>query len=655
MKGVLKFNIRTKLILSFAVLLLVPSVTIGILAYTSAKHEVRNQIELSSSENIELLDSMITNILTSKLDAADYFSSMIIPELLKNEGSLQLVDEFKLYTKVNSDVTRIYVGTNSGGIILYPETDLEDNYDPRSRPWYQEAMKNAGRTIITEPYQSATGETLVTVAKETKGGTGVIGLDINIDAIKETVEKIKIGKEGYAFLLSKEKKVINHSTYKPGEEVKEGFYNRLYESSSGVFDYVLNNEEKMMSFATNKLTGWKIAGTMDVKEVDESAHSIFVKTFTTVTLSLILGALLTYFIIRSIIGPIRSLMVSAKVISQGDLIEEIHIKNKDEIGELADAFKEMTDNLKKLISQVHINTEHVAAASEELTASADQSKVATEHVAAAIQQVASGAESQTDSINETADSMSNISKGMEKMTDNFMHVNEITKQTVSHAEEGDESVRKTVEQMNTIYRQVSDSDYVIKSLYDRSKQIDEIINVISGIADQTNLLALNAAIEAARAGEQGKGFAVVADEVRKLAEQSQQSAKQIAELIKEIQADTANSVETMGLVTGSVKDGLLVSDETIEKFREILAGVRAIAPQMEEVSNIALQISSEVQTVTATMFEIANISKENSAASESVAASTEEQLASLEEVNLSAKSLSSMAEELQGLVRIFKV
>ncbi|PKG23798.1 methyl-accepting chemotaxis protein [Niallia nealsonii] len=647
-------TIKKKLLVAFLLLAVVPVIIIGTISYLNGTKTVKTQINYAAKESIKLLDQYITDTVEPKVKDADYFAETISKQNIQiNEGS-ELRKRLEEYASIHPENASIFLGTTEGVMVQYPKKELPKGYDPRERDWYKNA-ENTSNTVISDAYLSASGDQVVTISKKLKDGSGVIGINLTVDTINRVTRGINIGKEGYAILLGKEMQYISHPTIDPGTVPKEEFFQKLYEGDEGQFSYQYNGTDKKMTYLTNGLTGWKVAGTMYKHEVMQASSNLIKITIIIGIVMILIGSIIAISVTSSITKPLNVLKTSANIISQGNLTEAIKLKSQDEIGELGNAFQNMSENLRQIIIQVDENTEQVAAAAEELSAASEQTRTATEHVGTSIQAIASDAEKQTMVIDNTAHAIEEIAKGVEKISFNIESVNKEASNTAFHAEEGEAFVKRNVEQMNTIYGHVNESDQMIQELNDRSSKINQIITVISQIAEQTNLLALNAAIEAARAGEQGKGFAVVADEVRKLAEQSQASAKQITDLVQEIQLKTEHSAEKMNEAAKSVGAGIQISNDTIIKFNEILTGIKSIAPQIAEISTIVKVVSEEVSAVSSTTNELAEIATKNADASENVAASTQEQIASLEEVNASAKALAENSEELQRIIRRFTV
>lgn len=362
------------------------------------------------------------------------------------------------------------------------------------------------------------------------------------------------------------------------------------------------------------------------------------------------------YISEKIARPVKQISDHAEKIAHGDLsVDDIHVTNQDEIGDLAKSFNRMAHNLKQLIQQVSAATEHVSASAQELMASAEQASAATEEVTTAIQEVAQGAEMQGRHAEESVQAISEMAAGIERMAQTATVVANSATETTKQATVGQQYLRKVVMQMNTINQSTNETNAVIKELNEKSAQIGKIVDVIVGIAEQTNLLALNAAIEAARAGEHGEGFAVVADEVRKLAEQSRESANQIALLIEMIQQNTGHVVNIVEKGTEEVKQGTKFVEEAGTFFAQILRSIEQVNEQIQELSAVSEQMSAGVQQVHASMDEVSSIAKRFVERTAEISASSEEQLASSEEIMSAATSLAEMAEKLRSEVAKFRV
>ncbi|MFC4767641.1 methyl-accepting chemotaxis protein [Effusibacillus consociatus] len=651
-----QLNVRNKLILFGTTILLVPCLVIGFISYQTAKNKVEEQIFSAARDNVELLNHVITKHLEPSVRNVEYFSQRMTADVFQGMESPIVRQQLDQFAKLNPEIKSTYVGTETGLMILSPNEKLPDGYDPRKRPWYQDAMKSKGKVIITDPYVDAvSGANIVTIAKTTVDGSGVMAVDITLENLEKVVKQAKIGKQGYVALVDKNKKILVHPTAKPGTDVLPVIAEKAFGSPSGEFEYEFEGVQKKEFFATNTLTGWKLTGTMDFSEVEAEAAPIWNKTLLILAIAFLIGSAVNYFIIISITRPLRALVDASEKISAGDLTEQVEVKSNDELGQLGMSFNEMAKSLRALIFEVRKTSEQLAASSEELTASSEQTSKATEQIAVTIQEVAGGSEKQARSVEESSKAVNELSIGVQQIAANAQNVSSTAMQASNKALEGNKAIQTAVEQINSISGTVNGLSQMVKGLGERSKEIGQIVEVITGIAEQTNLLALNAAIEAARAGEQGRGFAVVADEVRKLAEQSGQSAQQIAQLITAIQNETNKAVESMESGTKEVSAGIEVISAAGRSFDQILSAVNQVTTQIQEVSAASQQMSAGTEQMVNTISVIAEEAETTSAGMQNVSAASEEQLATMEEISASAAALATMAEELQTLVRKFKI
>jgi methyl-accepting chemotaxis protein len=371
--------------------------------------------------------------------------------------------------------------------------------------------------------------------------------------------------------------------------------------------------------------------------------------------SIIIGIILGLRITRGIHKPINVMLRGAQEFAAGDWREAIHVSSSDELGQLAEALNIMREKMRSMIRDILQSSEQVAASSEELTACAEQSAQAANQIAIVVSDVAKGADQQLHAMGESMEAIVQMTANIQQVAENTQITFHSSGQTATAASNGTKAITTAISQMASIENTVAKSASVIKKLGERSMEIGQIVDTISGIAGQTNLLALNAAIEAARAGEQGRGFAVVAEEVRKLAEQSQDAAKEIAKLIGQIQEETGNAVDTMHMGTEEVKTGTSVVNTAGKAFSEIVVLINQVSTQTQEISTTVHQMVSGSQTVVASVKEIDGISRNTADQTQNISAATEEQSASMEEIASSSRALAKLAENLQCAINTFKV
>ncbi len=417
----------------------------------------------------------------------------------------------------------------------------------------------------------------------------------------------------------------------------------------------------LIGLIENSINGIKQSALEKATQFNTDASSTSQQTMVTIIIVLVIALAIAIaialFIVRMISKSLKVLQTEIVGLSErgGDLTQEIGIDTKDEIGELSRGINKFIAGFRSIIAQVKDASIQVAASSEQLSASSEQTNKAAEEIAAVIQEVAAGSEKQVQSVEESTTIINEMAVGVKQISSNAENVSRTATEASDRASEGNQAIQTSVSQMNSIQQSVNGLSLVIKGLGDRSQEIGQIINVITDIAGQTNLLALNAAIEAARAGEQGRGFAVVADEVRKLAEQSAQSSQQISQLITMIQNETNQAVDSMENTTKEVLEGITLVNTAGDLFNQIQGSVIDVTSQVEEVSSAVNQMTSRVDQMVQSITLVAEVAQEAASGTQSVSAATEEQLASTEEISASSSSLSQMAEELQELIGKFKV
>jgi len=625
-------SIRTKLTVTILMIFIVAMSVLGGLNYWKAHNIIMDDIGLNMNKDASNAALYISDWLAEKEARVNGISLNPIIQ----SGDKEAIPGFLAQAVTNTNGYQSFTYASPDG--MYTNSAFLTG-DISQRSYFRTSMQ--GQACVSDPIVSKeNGKLIVNAVTPVKQNGQVVGMlsgQVPITEIIKVISDIKIGATGYAFVIQNDGTIIMHpdetkllkrnvltdtDISKDLREISEKMAKG--ETGSGVF--VDQGITKMISYAPIPGTNWSVALNVPMAEVTGVMNSFTLISLITIVIMLVLVGILIAMYARSIARPIQTLENSVKQIADGDLSSiEINSNSKDEIGRLGSSFRQMSENLQKLIRKIQEATEQVSSSSEELTASAEQSAQASGSIAESITQVAQGTSEQMDSAGHAEKIVSSLSADMKEMA---VQANNVAKTSIiaaKAAREGDQTAEKAVNQMRSLENTVIRSAEVVIKLGERSQEIGKIVDAISSIAGQTNLLALNAAIEAARAGEQGRGFAVVAEEVRKLAEQSQAETEKIAELIAMVQQDTDSAVSAMNEGTRDVKAGTDVVNIAGESFRKITGLISDVSMQVAAIS-ASMQESAKKSTAAVEAIQHINeLGSKSAAESESVSAAAEEQ------------------------------
>ena len=480
-------------------------------------------------------------------------------------------------------------------------------------------------------------------------GIHFVGIDImvSLEHLKETIRKVKLGRTGYTYALDATPgpaagTLLIHPAQE-GKNIAESqdadgrfFIKEILEKRNGIVFYPWMNaaagetstREKIVVFGEYKPWNWIVGSgsyTDEIFSLAGRARDIMIGA--TIVLTLVLVAILIFYLNRIVIVPMRALVLSSQRIADGDLTVHVAVTGKDEVGKVMSAIQQMVSKLSGIIGEVSRAADTISTASEHLSASSTEISHATEKQAQSTASSAAALEEVKISINE-------VSLLAEATEDSSKRTATLTSDSVA-------AIHLAVEEIEAMAKSIGAASDQVSGLVKRSEEVGGIAGVIREIADQTNLLALNAAIEAARAGEQGRGFAVVADEVRKLAERTTRATHEIAEVISLIQQETHQTVDGMQAAAPKIKDGL-------QKVGEVSLMLDLIAGEAAESRNRAVEVASATREQAVAANDIAK-------SVEQVAQTTEETNATMHNNAESATQLQEMAQKLRQQVAYFKI
>jgi len=575
-----------------------------------------------------------------------------------------------------------YILTNRQTSLMFPPLVLDyfDFQKIENSKWYKTIMDSAGYVLIdshrenfdevAENNNSQIPAYACSIGFQfrdlkTNQIKGVMLLDIKEEWLREKLQSTELSKQGVTTigLLAGDKIVLPldwenkmNQKLKPNERLVQKVLSQVEAGKKGgAFETVYQQKPYLITFSKTQYFDWTVVGMIPVSAIVKSARSmesvIILLTVVFTLIAIVFGIIFALKIVKDI-EKITDVMAIAE---KGDLTNTINIRRSDEIGSLSRSFNNMTKNIKKLIEKGVNLTQQVTSSITSLTTIASETSAASNEIARAIQEIAEGAGNQAKEATNVSEIVSQFGQKIESIVYSIEQINKLSKDVFELSEDGSDAVKSldkaTVDTVN-----ITDSMIrTINQLTDYSKSIGKIINLLGSISEQTKLLALNASIEAAKAGEAGRGFAVVASEIRKLADMSKESTREVDEIIKKIINQTKEAQEIADKVELVINNQNTAVETVTGAFGKIKSAIEELFEKVESINKLILSIDKEKTSIIESIENISAISQETAASTQEVSASTEEQLAAIEELKAMIERLNILAQNLYQAMQVFKV
>lgn len=668
----MKNSIKTKMVLVFGLILIVSSMGLAAISVITSSDYLIREAQTGLSTSVLETQKVVRGRLDQQLSFMEAIASrrIILDETPWEEKVAVLLDEaqkmgFESFALTNEIGEAVRFNEEAA------KTDVGD------RDYFQKAI--AGESVVSDVLISrVTGKPTMIAAVPVKRDGEIKNVLYGVrdqDSLNAIISGFEYGETGYSYIVNKQGVIMAHPNMEfvtnqlnllessksdpEQKELADLLENRILEGEYGFGEYMFEGTRRFVAFTPIEGTEWFVVVAIQASEVLEGIGKLRDSLLAAAGIVLLLGVALTYIFSGRISKPIIEMSKDIDKIANYDLtdsagkVSQKYKDNKDELGTIALSLLKLKDNFAQLIKDTSKVSESVEDSSRRLSDTSRQSAIASEEISKTVEDIARGAGEQAVDVEKgsyVANELGEIIRGDLK---DKVEIVEKIEELQRLKDEGE----ITMGQLRVKSFEGNEAMDVISKLIEetneRAEKITAATQIIDRISEQTNLLALNAAIEAARAGEAGKGFAVVAEEIRKLAEQSSHSVKEIDGVVKNLQSNSREAVDTMDNVVIAMKEQSLQVEDTQDKFEGIAVKIEEIKGIIDKSTESVKYMDLKKNELLEVMETLSAISEENAAATQEVSASTEEQSASVQEVACASEELSALAVRLRELVNKF--
>ncbi|MFV0447354.1 MAG: methyl-accepting chemotaxis protein [Vibrio sp.] len=597
----MSLTLKTKVLLSTLIAIAVTAIALVIVSYQSNKEESWKNIYSESHNTLKAYSAGIS----------DWFhDKQLAIEGMKNEiaanPEIELIPHLRqLMTSGGFGLS--YYGNEQGEMFRQDPALNTSGYDPRVRDWYMLAMQEK-KAATTDPYVSVTMKALVvTLASPVMVNGKIIGVvssNLALDKLAKDVLSIAVPGNGYAFLVNAKGNIVAHNdsnlVLKPITDVHPGLtWNALKNSSdnSSQFEIQLQDRAKIIVSESIAHTNWMLVMVLDKETLEEPIQATLLQQLLIAAVILIVLGLIASTVVAKQLKGLSDITIALTDIAEGngDLTQRLEVSSNDEVGILAEKFNKFVGSLHTIMVNVR-----------DITLSINQN---ADHSAKSASSRSSRVGMQQDEITMVATAVTEMAAATAEIANNAESTAKSANESVTLGQQGYEQMQKSIGSINQLAAELNSSAKIIGELENHTHEISTILSTIRSIAEQTNLLALNAAIEAARAGEHGRGFAVVADEVRVLSQRTHQSTEEIQSKIEGLQKVTGEAVSAMthshSLVTTSVDDVQHMGDQ-LQRISQAISMISDMATQIASAAEEQSLVTSEINSNTESVRELSN-------------------------------------------------